>query len=233
MKSVLITGTSKGLGYELLKVFLEKGWNAFALARNTKSFSELTEKFPERCIPIECDITDDNCGNIITQTIYENGASLDLLINNAGNAEKCFGLENVNPSDLETHFKVHVNGTFRVIKSALSFLKQSDSPLIVNISSRKGSIQKIIAGEYRILIPYQVAKCAQNMLTACLNQELKETNIKVFAVHPGNLKTDVAPPDADTEPEEAALNMYNWIRSADKLPTNKFYDIMNSKNLEW
>lgn len=233
MKRVLITGTSKGLGYELLKVFLEKGWNVFALARNTKSFSELTEKFPERCIPIECDITDEQCGTIINQTIHKNDDNLDLLINNAGNADKCFGLENVNPYDLDTHFKVHVSGTFRVIKSALPFLKQAKTPLILNISSRKGSIHKINSGEYRILIPYQVAKCAQNMLTACLNQELKETNVKVFAIHPGNLKTDVAPPDADTEPYEAALNMYNWISSADKLPTDKFYDVMHGKNLEW
>jgi NAD(P)-dependent dehydrogenase (short-subunit alcohol dehydrogenase family) len=233
MKSVLITGTSKGLGYELLKVFLEKGWTVFALARNTKSFSELIEKHSERCFPIECDITEEQCGRKIEETIRTNGASLDLVINNAGNAEKCFGLENVNPSDLDDHFKVHVSGTFRVIKSALPFLNQSVNPLIVNVSSRKGSIHKINTGEYRILIPYQVAKCAQNMLTACLNQELKESNVKVFAVHPGNLKTAVAPPDADTEPDEAAINMYNWLTSADQLPTDAFYDIMNQKELEW
>lgn len=233
MKSVLITGTSKGLGYELLKVFLEKGWQVFALARNIKSFSELTESFPERCIHIECDITEEECSDKIEQTIRANGAGLDLLINNAGNAEKCFGLENVNPADLDAHFKVHVSGTFRVIKSALLFLKQSDNPAILNISSRKGSIQKINAGEYRILIPYQVAKCAQNMLTACLNQELKETHVKVFAVHPGNLKTAVAPPDADTEPEEAAIKIYNWILNSKIHPTDQFYSLMDDKILEW
>ena len=134
---------------------------------------------------------------------------------------------------MEDHFNVHVSGTFRVIKTCLPYLQKSDNPIIVNMSSRKGSINKINSGAYRILFPYQIAKAAQNMLTACLNQELKETSIKTYAIHPGNLKTAVAPPDADTEPREAAIKIFNWITSGNKLSTNSFYSIMDNSILEW
>ena len=233
MKNVLITGTSKGLGKELLKVFLENGWQVFAVARNIKDFSDIYEKYPKSCLPIEGDITDDNITSRIEKSIKSESGYLDVLINNAGNAVKLFGIDNVTPKDLEDHFNVHVSGTFRVIKACLPFLKKAKEPLIINISSRKGSIKNISSGLYRILLPYQIAKCAQNMLTACLNQELIETNIKTYAIHPGNLKTDVAPPDADTEPAEAAVKFFKWIVTENKQSTNDFYNLMNDSLLEW
>jgi len=233
MKSVLITGTSKGFGRALLVEFLKNGWHVYALARNINSFSQITNQYPQSCHPIEGDITNKNIPNKIIQIVNENTKKIDVLINNAGNAEKCFGIDNVTPADLESHFNVHVSGAFRVTKACLTLLKNSDEPIIINVSSRKGSISKINSGEYRILFPYQIAKAAQNMLTACLNQELKETNIKTYSVHPGNLKTDVAPPDADTEPAEAAIKLYNWVVSEKKPSTGIFHNIMDRTTLDW
>ncbi|MFC2151905.1 SDR family NAD(P)-dependent oxidoreductase [Bacteroidota bacterium] len=146
MKTVLITGTSKGLGLELLKVFLANGWQVLALARNISSFTHITNKYPKLCHPIEGDITDDLIIEKIYVTIKSNSDKIDVLINNAGNAVKCFDIENVTPKELDDHFKVHVSGAFRVIKESLPFLQKSDNPLIINISSRKGSINKIASG---------------------------------------------------------------------------------------
>lgn len=233
MKSVLITGTNKGLGKELLNVFLENGWFVYAVSRKINSFQDITDAYKNSCIPIEGDVTNDDVAIRINRAIKENTSSLDVLINNAGIAELCFGLENVDPIDLENHFKVHVSGAFRVIKACLPFLKKVEQGCIINVSSRKGSIHNINAGKYRILMPYQVAKCAQNMLTACLNQELKETNINTYAIHPGNLKTDVAPPDADTEPSLAAVKLYQWITTEDKPPSHLFYSVMDDTIMEW
>jgi len=233
MKSVLITGTSKGFGYALLETFLSKGWLVFALARNVSSFTKLLKLNEDTCIPIEADITDENCIKLINDTIKLKTNQLDLLINNAGNAELCLGIDNVTPMDLENHFKVHVSGAFRVIKACLPYLKSRKGSTIVNVSSRKGSIHNINKGIYRILLPYQIAKAAQNMLTVGLNQDLKDTNIKVYAIHPGNLKTDVAPTDADTEPLEASEKFYQWLVSEKNHSTNSFYDVMNESILNW
>ncbi|HAN17731.1 MAG: hypothetical protein A2X13_08255 [Bacteroidetes bacterium GWC2_33_15] len=233
MKTVLITGTSRGLGLELLKVFLENNWTVFALSRNTKSFENETEKFPTTCIPVKGDVTDDSTIQEIQNALKSRTKQLDVLINNAGNVKKCFGINHVTSNDLDEHFQVHVSGVFRVIKACLPYLHQSDSPFIINISSRKGSINKVNSGAYRILLPYQIAKCAQNMLTACLNQELKGSKIKVFAIHPGSLKTEVAPPDADTEPAIAAQKLFHWIINDTKPSTDSFYNIIDGSILEW
>jgi NAD(P)-dependent dehydrogenase (short-subunit alcohol dehydrogenase family) len=120
-----------------------------------------------------------------------------------------------------------------VEKVYLPFLKKANHARIINISSRKGSIHNINSGSYRILLPYQIAKCAQNMLTAGLNQELKETNIKTYSIHPGNLKTDVAPPDADTEPSMAAAKIYQWIVTDNNPPTQLFYSVLDDSIMEW
>jgi NAD(P)-dependent dehydrogenase (short-subunit alcohol dehydrogenase family) len=135
------------------------------------------------------------------------------------------------------YFPLPQNNLIRDIKLGAytldEVLKKADEPVIVNISSRKGSIHKISSGEYRILFPYQIAKAAQNMLTACLNQELKDQKIKTYAIHPGNLKTDVAPPDADTEAVVAAGKLYQWINSDNKPPTHFFYSVMDDTIMEW
>jgi len=233
MKSVLITGTNKGLGRELLKVFLENGWLVYAVSRKIDSFQDITDAYKNSCIPIKGDVTNDDVAIKINRSIKENTSSLDVLINNAGIAELCFGIENVNAIDLENHFKVHVSGAFRVAKACLPYLKKVEQGCIINVSSRKGSINRINSGIYRILMPYQVAKCAQNMLTACLNQELKETNILTYAIHPGNLKTDSAPPDADTEPSLAADKLYQWINTDKKPPGSSLYSVMDDTIIEW
>lgn len=233
MKSVLITGTSKGLGNALLEVFLRNGWMVYALARNINSFSKLTDLYQDTCVPVEADVTKENSSETIERIIKSKTNNLDVLINNAGNAEKCFGIENVNPIDLDNHFKVHVSGAFRIIKSCIPYLKNSFEPIIINVSSRKGSINKINSGEYRILLPYQIAKAAQNMLTVGLNHELKDTKIKTYSIHPGNLKTDVAPPDADTDAKVAAEKIYNWINAGEKPSVRFFHSIMDETTLEW
>jgi len=233
IQNILITGTSRGLGFELLNIFLEKGWRVFALARNANDFSSVCNQYPNRCIPIEADVTSKKTVEIINRTIINYTNKLDVLINNAGNAKTCFGIENVMPNDLDEHFKVHVSGTFRVVKTCLPFLENALKPIIVNISSRKGSIQRVNSGQYRILLPYQIAKCAQNMLTVGLNQELKDSKVNVYAVHPGNLKTAVAAPDADTDPREGARKIFNWIIADDHKTKDQLYNVMDEIIIEW
>jgi NAD(P)-dependent dehydrogenase (short-subunit alcohol dehydrogenase family) len=233
MKSVLITGTSKGLGYALVEEFLVNNWLVFALARDVSKMSKLIDLYKDTCIPIQADVTSDDCSELIQNIINANTHKLDLLINNAGNAELHFKLDDITPENLESHFKVHVSGAFRVIKSCLPFLREPRKTSILNISSRKGSISKTNSGAYRILLPYQIAKAAQNMLSVGLNQLLQDTSIKVYAIHPGNLKTDVAPIDADTEPHQCAKEIYNWITSNKENSSLVFYDMMNNTALDW
>jgi NAD(P)-dependent dehydrogenase (short-subunit alcohol dehydrogenase family) len=80
---------------------------------------------------------------------------------------------------------------------------------------------------------YNIAKSTQNMLTACLSVDLRQYGIKVFAVHPGRLKTEVAPADADVEPRVAAAKLADWIERTDENTPCGLYDLINGGLIEW
>jgi NAD(P)-dependent dehydrogenase (short-subunit alcohol dehydrogenase family) len=71
------------------------------------------------------------------------------------------------------------------------------------------------------------------MLTACLDQELRKKGIRVFAVHPGKLQTEVAAPDADVRPRDAALKLADWVKSVDRNLVCGCHDLMSDELIEW
>ncbi len=233
MPSVLITGASRGLGREILDVYAKNGWNVFPLVRDIKVARELESIYEPRCHAIVGDVTDDNIELEISNVLGKHTGTLDLLINNAGNIRKNRGIEKANPNDLLDTFNVHCAGAVRCSRAAFPFLKKSPKAVVVNISSRFSSINRILEAERDYIYAYCIAKCSQNMLTACLHQELKKFNIRVLAVHPGRLKTSVAPADADTEPREAAERLYEWLATVDDSTECRLYDLMEGKAIEW
>ena len=233
MPTVLITGASRGFGRELLKVYLKNEWTVFPLIRNLDTISEIVALHSNRCYPIIGDITSDVIGFEIERILRNATDSLDVLINNAGNIRKKRGIDNTSPGDLKEHFDVHCVGVFRCVKAALPFLRSSRNPIIINITSRWGSIGRTASGEGNTIYGYNIAKAAQNMLTACLYHDLKPFNIKVFAIHPGKLLTSAAAPDADTPPGKAAQKLFEWISYADSNSKCECYDLMNDSTIEW
>jgi NAD(P)-dependent dehydrogenase (short-subunit alcohol dehydrogenase family) len=113
------------------------------------------------------------------------------------------------------------------------FLKKAAEPVIVNISSRRGSIQGTLEGELASIYAYNIDKAAQNMLSACLSEDMRQYGIKVFAVHPGRLKTDVAPVDADVEPYAAAEKLADWVEQVDDKTPVGLHDLINGGLIEW
>lgn len=94
------------------------------------------------------------------------------------------------------------------------------------MSSRFDSLQRISSGEFKernLSYSYRIAKAAQNMFTVCLSQELKERNITVIALHPGELKTNSGSSDAKTEASQASTNIFNLLDSTDQNDTGKSY----------
>ena len=233
MPSILITGASRGFGRELLKLYLKNDWSVFPLIRYGDSILEIVSKFPSSCFPIEADITSDLVYSHIEKVVKKNTNSLDVLINNAGNIRKNRGFINAAENDLIDLFNVHCVGAFRCTKAALPFLQKSQNPVIINITSRWGSISRTASGQGNTIYSYNIAKCAQNMLTACLHQEFKEQNFRVFAVHPGKLLTSVAAHDADTQPEIAAAKLYDWIKNLKKNQECRLYDLMGGSTIDW
>ncbi len=71
---------------------------------------------------------------------------------------------------------------------------------------------------------YRIAKAAQNMLTLCLQQEFEDKGIRVTAIHPGKLKTDIGAFDANMTPAEGAKNIYDWVIDSNVDASGKFIE---------
>lgn len=233
MPTVLITGAGRGFGRELLDVYAKRGWTLFPLVRNPDIAVELKSTYGAGCHPIVSDVASADVEQQITSILDRSREALDLLINNAGNIKKLRWLPNATPEDMESLFRVHCVGAFRCTRAALPFLRKAGRPVVVNVTSRWGSIARTVAGQFRGIYSYQIAKCAQNMLTACLDHELKGEGIRVFAVHPGKLRTESGAADADTPPGEAAAKFADWVQSLDPGLVCGCHDLMDGGLIEW
>ena len=233
MPSILITGASRGFGRALLDQYASKLWTLFPLVRDPKIADQLKRDFAPNCFPIVGDVTSESIGEAVTGVLAEHADSLDILINNAGHIVKNRGLHGMSPDDLAEHFDVHVAGVWRCTVAALPFLKKADKPVIVNITSRFGSIARIARRKSDFVYAYNIAKAAQNMLTACMARDLGRAGIIVVPVHPGQLKTEATALDADTDPTVAAAKLYDFISHLDLATPCQMQDLMKEEIIEW
>jgi NAD(P)-dependent dehydrogenase (short-subunit alcohol dehydrogenase family) len=231
MPSVLVTGAGHGFGRELGRVFLERGWTVLPLVRAPEDMAPWAEA--DRCFPLCADVGAADAEHAIGRALEARTSALDLLVNNAGQIHKRRWLSETVVEDVEELFRVHCAGALRCTRAALPFLRRAPRPIVVNVTSRFGSIARSAAGEFRGIYSYSIAKCAQNMLTVCLDQELRKEGIRVFAVHPGRLRTAAAAVDADTEPRVAAARLADWLDAIDRDADCFLYDLMGGGVLPW
>jgi NAD(P)-dependent dehydrogenase (short-subunit alcohol dehydrogenase family) len=231
--SVLVTGASRGFGRELADEYGRRGWTVFALVRKPKAVRLWDQDAAGWCHPICADVGLASVEKAIGTTLAARGDALDLLINNAGEVRKRRWLAETTSEDIEDLFRVHCLGAFRCTRAALPFLRRGRNPTVVNITSRFGSMGRMTGGGFRGVYSYSIAKCAQNMLTACLDQELRQEGLRVLAVHPGQLRTSVAAADADTEPHVAAVKLADWLESLGRDVPCGLHDLMAGSVIPW
>lgn len=211
---ILITGSSRGLGYELLKKYHLNGYFVFPVIRNQIDAKKISDVFQDRCHVIKTDICLDSAKNTITEEVKKFTDRLDIVINNAGIPGKEYEIAKVDSKEINELFNVHCLGVIRTVQATLPFLKKSLNPRIINVSSRLGSLSKMASDEFKIrkfFYSYRIAKASQNMLTICLHNELNPIGFHVSAIHPGKLRTQSGASDADKEPSDSAESIFNWI----------------------
>ena len=213
--NVLITGISKGLGLALAREYVQQGNNVFGISRS------VPVDFPEGLRHQTADVTRDESANII-HDMLKDVPCIDVLINNAGCGSRGFRADEVEISELSYQIQLHCVGALRVIQAALPKLHASASPKVINVTSRIGSIRQHLAGEFagrQFSYAYRIAKCAQNMLTVCLEGDQSLHKIVVAAINPGLLKTESGSADAEHTAEEAAHNIVKLIQTIEDFGT--------------
>jgi short-subunit dehydrogenase len=228
MKNILITGISRGLGKDLFELFSKQPYTVYGLLRNESDFNQLRKKLPDNCKLILADISNDSAIATIQKVFKEQ--PLDLIINNAGIGGSGTSLETVTMDEINQLFNVHCGGVLRTTQALRANLLKGDNPIVINISSRLGSITRQSNGTYKDLnvsYSYRIAKASQNMLTNCLRAEF-EDQIKYISLHPGTLMTGMASVDAKTDSATSAKmildfwenNKFEIVNGIVELPEN-------------
>ncbi len=180
---------------------------------------------------IAADITDPSAYELIEKFIQNK--TIDFIINNAGIGSKGATLKKETIENIKYAFQLNVSAPFMITQIVMNSHQASKLQCVVNISSRRGSIN--FGVDPRIdktgcSYAYRITKAAQNMLTACLYEELKENNIRVLAIHPGKLISRLGVTNAALAPNESANRLFNLLD--DVSLSGKFISLENSEFTE-
>lgn len=232
-RRVLITGANRGFGFALTQAFVTAGDKVIAVVRNKEHITFLEDKFGDNVVVIHGDISDDQSIDSIKSGIKDL-STIDVIINNAGVVGTAHEIEEVDTEELLYGINVHCMAVVRTFLACKDKLLESKNPLILNISSRLGSLTRMASGEFKgrhFSYSYRIAKACQNMLTICMDQELQDKGIRVVAIHPGRLITRSGARDANTEPHEAADELLDWLETA-TIKETTYFEIGGQK-LPW
>jgi NAD(P)-dependent dehydrogenase (short-subunit alcohol dehydrogenase family) len=229
IKTVFITGASRGLGFALTQKFISKHWAVVSLVRRKKDAARLKEIGCGHCFSILSDVTIDDV-QASMQGLLKSFGNIDVLINNAGTGGNSDTFAQTTADEVRSLLNIHCLGVLRVTQAVLPFMNKDGT--IINISSRFGSITKIETGQLDDIscsYSYRISKAAQNMLTQCMCREFKNSKMKICSIHPSRLQTDSASTDADRTPGEAAEILYEKLKNIEH---GKFYSLFNG-TIEW
>jgi len=231
MKTVLITGANKGIGFETAKQLLQKGFYVYIGSRNLENGLEAVEKLKAINLTnveaIQIDVTDDNSVKNARTEIGKKTDVLDVLINNAGiNGGVPNTALEARTDQFLAAFNTNVFGVARVTQAFIDLLKKSPEPRIVMVSSSVGSLTlqsdpNWLAYNFAKYAVYGSSKAALNMFTIHLAYELRDTAFKVNAVCPGYTKTDFTNHNGG-EVEEAAKRVVKYALLDKDGVTGKF-----------
>ena len=190
--TVLVTGTSSGIGRGLCQALIEKGYKVFGTVRNRKDATELKKEFGENLDALLVDVTDEKQVIKAKEKVqnYLNGKPLTALINNAGIAT-LGPVEFLPTSDFKKQIDTKILGTFLCTKIFLPLLG-TDINLIGN-PGRIINISSILGGKIGspFMSGYCASKHAVEAFSESLRRELKPYRIKVIIVAPGSVSTPI------------------------------------------
>jgi NAD(P)-dependent dehydrogenase (short-subunit alcohol dehydrogenase family) len=184
VKTWLITGSSRGFGWELAKAVLESGDNAVATARRPEQLADLVAEYGERVRAVALDVTDVAAARAAVKVAVDEFGRLDVVVNNAGYA-KSQSIEDTAEEDFRAQLETNLFGVVNVTKAALPVLHRQRSGHFIQFSSIGGRV-----GGSPGLGGYQTAKFGVEGFSEVLSNEVKPLGIKVTIIEPGGFRTD-------------------------------------------
>ena len=194
-KTILITGTSSGIGKATAIYFQQKGWNVIATMRSPEKDTELKEL--ENVLLEKLDVLDLESINQAIQNGIEKFGKIDALVNNAGYG--AYGpLESFPRENIIKQFNTNAIGLMDVTKAIIPHFRANKDGVIVNISSIGGQMTFALGSLYH------GTKFAVEGISESLHYEMKEIGVKVKIVEPGMIATDFGGRSFDFQAGEIA-----------------------------
>jgi NAD(P)-dependent dehydrogenase (short-subunit alcohol dehydrogenase family) len=199
-KIALVTGATRGIGLETVRQLATQGVHTLLAGRDRSRAVEAALKLQAEGLPVEAialDVTDEASIAAAAREIAERHGRLDILINNAGIFVDDFDkAPSEQPQEVwRKTFDTNLFGMVATTQALLPLLRKSPAGRIVNLSSSLASLALHTdpgSSIYGLKVPaYDASKTAVNAWTVHLAHELRDTPIKVNAVDPGSVKTDM------------------------------------------
>lgn len=178
-KVVLITGGSSGIGKSIGEFLVAKNYTVYGTSRNPKRYN--LSEFPI----LKLDVTKQNTIDTCIAYILEKKGKLDVLINNAG-VGITGPIEETPEIEMKRNFDTNFFGPIRMIKAVLPQMRSQKSGLIINITSIAG----YMGLPYRGI--YSSSKAALETITEAIRIEIKDFNIEMTNIAPGDFVTNIA-----------------------------------------
>lgn len=183
-KVVLVTGGARGIGWATTEAFIEAGWKVALGDIDGKAAARRAEASPQHMLPLGLDVTDRAAVEKAFADVLDRWGRLDALVNNAG-IQRHAPLESLAVQDWLAVLNVNLHGTFNCLQVAANIMLPQGSGVIVNLASvaaTRGAPGRA---------PYAVSKAAIVSLTKTAAVEWTARGIRVNAVAPGYVETDL------------------------------------------
>ena len=208
-KTVLITGASRGIGAEAVRVFAGAGANVVAMARSTASLDALAAELGDAVVAVSGDVGRYADLAAAVATAEDRFGGLDILINNAGAVEPISHMISADPDDWGHVIDVNLKGVFYGMRAAVPVMQKTGGGTVLTISSGAAH------GPVEAWSHYCSSKAGAAMLTRCLDKEERDNGIRAMGLSPGTVATQM-----QKEIKASGINPVSQLDWSDHIPAD-------------
>ncbi|WP_258102736.1 SDR family NAD(P)-dependent oxidoreductase [Marinoscillum sp. MHG1-6] len=225
-KRIVITGSNRGIGFEIARQLAVLGHEIIFTARNTSKGLEAEKQLADYDVHFfQLDLEEPESIETFVHALGRHADHVDVLINNAAILKDSdYHLRNLPMEVLDRMLQVNLKGPILLTQLLLPYLLKSIDPRIVNLSSGMGALSSM-GGGYPA---YRISKTALNSFTAILASE--QPKIKVNSVCPGWVRTDMGGANASRSVERGAETAV-WLATEPAISTGKFF--RDKRVIDW